>query len=68
VELGEGYSSLNDVNAIPPPRRDHMESFWLVSHPETEHLTIEITANKYAKGGDSQIFVPIILAGRSFTP
>jgi hypothetical protein len=31
VGLGEGFSSLNDVNAIPPPRRDNMESFWLVS-------------------------------------
>lgn len=30
VELGEGYSSLNDVTKIPPPRRDNMESFWLV--------------------------------------
>ncbi|KAF2645607.1 mannosyl-oligosaccharide 1,2-alpha-mannosidase [Massarina eburnea CBS 473.64] len=29
VELGEGFSSLNNVNAIPPPRRDNMESFWL---------------------------------------
>ena len=31
VESGEGFSSLNDVNTIPPPRRDDMESFWLVS-------------------------------------
>lgn len=31
VELGEGFSSLDDVNRIPPPRRDNMESFWLVS-------------------------------------
>jgi len=30
VELGEGYTSLDDVNKIPPPRRDNMESFWLV--------------------------------------
>ncbi|KAF2442020.1 glycoside hydrolase family 47 protein [Karstenula rhodostoma CBS 690.94] len=29
VEFGEGFSSLNDVNTIPPPRRDDMESFWL---------------------------------------
>lgn len=28
---GKGYTSLNDVNAIPPPARDNMESFWLVS-------------------------------------
>lgn len=31
MELGEGFSSLNNVNQIPPPRRDNMESFWLVS-------------------------------------
>ncbi|KAJ4315530.1 mannosyl-oligosaccharide alpha-1,2-mannosidase [Neodidymelliopsis sp. IMI 364377] len=29
VEFGEGFSSLDDVNKIPPPRRDDMESFWL---------------------------------------
>lgn len=28
---GKGYTSLEDVNAVPPPRRDNMESFWLVS-------------------------------------
>jgi mannosyl-oligosaccharide alpha-1,2-mannosidase len=28
---GGGYTSLNDVNQIPPPKRDNMESFWLVS-------------------------------------
>jgi mannosyl-oligosaccharide alpha-1,2-mannosidase len=31
IELGEGFSSLDDVNKIPPSRRDNMESFWLVS-------------------------------------
>ncbi|KAI0096959.1 glycoside hydrolase family 47 protein [Nemania sp. FL0031] len=25
----QGYTSVNDVNAIPPPHRDNMESFWL---------------------------------------
>ncbi len=27
---GRGYTSVNDVNAVPPPPRDNMESFWLV--------------------------------------
>ena len=27
---GKGYTSVNDVNSIPPPIRDNMESFWLV--------------------------------------
>jgi hypothetical protein len=31
VEFGEGFSSLDDVTKVPPPRRDNMESFWLVS-------------------------------------
>ncbi|KAI1303826.1 glycoside hydrolase family 47 protein [Xylaria venustula] len=25
----QGYTSVNDVNAVPPPPRDNMESFWL---------------------------------------
>ncbi|KAL3426365.1 glycosyl hydrolase family 47 [Phlyctema vagabunda] len=29
VQDGEGYMCLNDVNAVPPTRRDNMESFWL---------------------------------------
>ncbi|KAL1968456.1 hypothetical protein VTN77DRAFT_1985 [Rasamsonia byssochlamydoides] len=29
LDDGEGYSSLDDVNSIPPRRRDNMESFWL---------------------------------------
>ncbi|PMD22249.1 glycoside hydrolase family 47 protein [Hyaloscypha hepaticicola] len=29
LEDGQGYTSLNNVNEIPPPRRDNMESFWL---------------------------------------
>ncbi|KAL1606510.1 mannosyl-oligosaccharide alpha-1,2-mannosidase [Paraconiothyrium brasiliense] len=39
VEFGEGFTSLNDVNKIPPPRRDDMESFWLVSKT---HVTIRL--------------------------
>jgi len=27
---GKGYTSVNNVNAVPPPTRDNMESFWLV--------------------------------------
>nr|POE86477.1 mannosyl-oligosaccharide 1,2-alpha-mannosidase [Quercus suber] len=28
---GEGYTSLHDVTRVPVPKRDNMESFWLVS-------------------------------------
>ncbi|KAI3324153.1 glycoside hydrolase family 47 protein [Xylariaceae sp. AK1471] len=29
MKVGGGYASLDDVNAIPSPKRDNMESFWL---------------------------------------
>ncbi|GAB7347713.1 hypothetical protein MBLNU459_g5271t1 [Dothideomycetes sp. NU459] len=29
LDEGEGYTSLNNVNQLPPSRRDNMESFWL---------------------------------------
>lgn len=32
VGENQGHTSVNNVNAIPPPLRDNMESFWLVSH------------------------------------
>lgn len=32
LDNGEGYTSLQNVNELPPRRRDNMESFWLVSH------------------------------------
>lgn len=31
LPFGAGFTSLDNVNQIPPPRRDNMESFWLVS-------------------------------------
>ena len=31
VEDGTGFSSLSNVMQVPPPMRDNMESFWLVS-------------------------------------
>ncbi|RWA13582.1 hypothetical protein EKO27_g1519 [Xylaria grammica] len=34
-----GYTSVNDVNTVPPPSRDNMESFWLFSFP-TEHESL----------------------------
>ncbi|KAI0904382.1 glycoside hydrolase family 47 protein [Ustulina deusta] len=32
LSQNQGYTSVNDVNAIPSPPRDNMESFWLVCH------------------------------------
>jgi hypothetical protein len=31
VENGGGFTSVGDVMQVPPPKRDNMESFWLVS-------------------------------------
>jgi hypothetical protein len=31
LEDGTGFSSVSDVMKTPPPTRDNMESFWLVS-------------------------------------
>lgn len=31
VQDGEGFSSVSDVSKTPPPMRDNMESFWMVS-------------------------------------
>jgi mannosyl-oligosaccharide alpha-1,2-mannosidase len=33
VENGGGFTSVSDVTVVPPPMRDNMESFWLVSSP-----------------------------------
>ena len=35
-----GFSSIGDVNHIPPPTRDNMESFWLVSHFDDRVLAL----------------------------
>lgn len=35
----EGFTSLDDVTKIPPPKRDNMESFWLVSSPNHSNLS-----------------------------
>ena len=39
LEDGVGFSSVNDVMRVPPPTRDNMESFWLVSLSTLERLS-----------------------------
>jgi len=56
LENGGGFTSISNVNVIPTPKRDNMESFWLVSttpcmSSDTEALTI-------ALGGNTQILLP----------
>lgn len=38
VENGGGFTSVGDVLEVPPPKRDNMESFWLVSTSLHLHL------------------------------
>jgi mannosyl-oligosaccharide alpha-1,2-mannosidase len=42
--LDKGYTSVNDVNKIPPPFRDNMESFWLVRTPRPSPFTLRDAA------------------------
>lgn len=50
LEDYSGYSSINDVMAVPPPIRDNMESFWLVSqHYVHDELSLTST------GRDTQV-------------
>ena len=37
---GGGYTSINNVNEVPPPQRDNMESFWLVSAMVSQLLAL----------------------------
>jgi len=41
VENGGGFTSVSDVTVVPPPMRDNMESFWLVSSPFSTSSPIE---------------------------
>jgi mannosyl-oligosaccharide alpha-1,2-mannosidase len=47
VENGGGFTSVDDVTKVPPPSRDNMESFWLVSSPplESAHARSKRLAN-----------------------
>jgi len=41
TEDGDGFSSINNVDRIPSPTRDNMESFWLVSTYSTRILSFQ---------------------------
>jgi mannosyl-oligosaccharide alpha-1,2-mannosidase len=63
LEDGEGHSSLNSVKYIPSPRRDNMESFWLVSTPEDIIVARECAANElHQTGRDTKVSISVILA------
>ena len=66
LDDGEGHSSLDNVNMSPPPRRDNMESFWLVRETSYDSqlndvLETDLTA---LPGRDTEISVSSIFAHR----
>jgi mannosyl-oligosaccharide alpha-1,2-mannosidase len=64
VEDGTGYSSLNTVLRSPPPLRDNMESFWLVSRSIEETVSDVLTG---CIGRNSQILLSPLLVQRHST-
>jgi endoplasmic reticulum Man9GlcNAc2 1,2-alpha-mannosidase len=57
VGNGGGYASLDDVTQVPPPKRDSMESFWLVSSP----LSLSaLGMSDGVLGGDLKISLPFV--------
>lgn len=60
---GKGYTSVNNVNAVPPAWRDNMESFWLVSaHVRT--FALMTSQSESRAGRDFEIPLPPFLADR----
>jgi endoplasmic reticulum Man9GlcNAc2 1,2-alpha-mannosidase len=55
VANGGGYTSLDDVTQVPPPKRDSMESFWLVRPPALGSYLIV--------GGDFKVSLLVVWAG-----
>jgi hypothetical protein len=64
VEDGGGFTSLSNANKIPPPKRDNMESFWLVSlfSSCTPFFVTDHGADCLCAGGDAQVLLPAVLA------
>lgn len=62
VTFGEEFSSLDDVNKIPPPRRDNMGSFWPVSEVVLATRCVLLTS---ISGGDVKVSLSFVLPRRS---
>ena len=58
-----GYTSLENVNQVPPERRDNMESFWLVNSVLRQCAWIT-SADMCFSGRDAQIPLPPVFAKR----
>lgn len=62
VEDGEGFSSLSSVLKEPPPMRDNMESFWLVSRTRCQPRREKITLTHICfLGRNAQVLLPALL-------
>jgi hypothetical protein len=59
VEDGAGFTSLDNANQIPPPQRDNMESFWLVSSARSHSCT---DTNYLLLGRDSEVLLSAFLS------
>ncbi len=59
VENDGGFTSINDVNTIPPPSRNNMESFWLVSNPHGDCVAMVLIPEI---GGDAKVFLSAVRA------
>jgi mannosyl-oligosaccharide alpha-1,2-mannosidase len=59
VENGGGFTSVGNVMEVPPPKRDNMESFWLVSYsqPTQPYLSSGVYANDVLVGRDTEILL-----------
>ena len=67
VDDKQGFSSLADVMTVPPPMRDNMESFWLVSLSVSESRSL-VADRPCAAGRNTQVFLPSLLAQRHPPP
>jgi hypothetical protein len=69
LEDGEGHSSLNSVKYIPSPRRDNMESFWLVSSTPQDIIVVrECAANSYIKQAETLKYLYLLFSPTDFLP
>ena len=68
IKNGGGYTSINDVTKLPPPSRDNMESFWLVSSHSlllmTERLGL-LTMSRPRRSSTSTSFSDPMISYRS---
>jgi hypothetical protein len=69
LEDGAGFSSVNDVMKVPPPSRDNMESFWLVSLPNFLYHAKEVMiANVYNQQAETLKYLYLLFGPNDVLP